>query len=286
MVQYCLKVRLFEGRLGSCIGRRRRGRRPQRRPALHTGCRVTQPPQPPAPSKPLKSPPPDHRRRSSAASPTRPARPGWTASRAAPSTTRVRGAGVRRRSGRASARAAASGESGWTRRTPPTPDLPDTLHPQPHPTHAPTPTPQSASTAASSLTRPSSSQTWAPAPTLGLTPPQPPTPSPHPPVCQYRCIVSYETQQFTDFSLCILQKHNCRGLSAEPPVIPSARPGDGAGVGGLGGRPGTDPTAALRGDLLPEEHAPLTAPAPPCPHKPRRPARQTQRRWRRSAGSR
>ncbi|KAI8465280.1 MAG: hypothetical protein J3K34DRAFT_437601 [Monoraphidium minutum] len=43
-------------------------------------------------------------------------------------------------------------------------------------------------------------------------------------VCQYRCIVSYETKEFGDFSLCILQKHNCRGLSAEPPLIPDPAP--------------------------------------------------------------
>lgn len=43
-------------------------------------------------------------------------------------------------------------------------------------------------------------------------------------VCQYRCIVSYETPQFTDFSLCILQKHNCRSLSAVPPTIPDPSP--------------------------------------------------------------
>jgi len=56
-------------------------------------------------------------------------------------------------------------------------------------------------------------------------------------VCQYRCIVSYETKEFGEFSLCILQKHNCRGLSAEPPVIPSGScwcccPGCGGGRGG------------------------------------------------------
>jgi hypothetical protein len=29
-------------------------------------------------------------------------------------------------------------------------------------------------------------------------------------VCQYRCIVSYETPKFEQFALCILQLHNCR----------------------------------------------------------------------------
>lgn len=41
-------------------------------------------------------------------------------------------------------------------------------------------------------------------------------------VCQYRCIVSYETPLFGEFALCILQKHNCRGLTAEPPKMPGA----------------------------------------------------------------
>lgn len=41
-------------------------------------------------------------------------------------------------------------------------------------------------------------------------------------VCQYRCIVSYETPQFSAFSLCIVQKHNCRSLSAEIPMRPGA----------------------------------------------------------------
>ena len=36
--------------------------------------------------------------------------------------------------------------------------------------------------------------------------------------------MSYETPQFTEFSLCILQKHNCRGLSAEPPTVPDPAP--------------------------------------------------------------
>lgn len=36
----------------------------------------------------------------------------------------------------------------------------------------------------------------------------------------HRCIVSYESPAFADFALCILQKHNCRRLSASPPMMP------------------------------------------------------------------
>jgi hypothetical protein len=43
-------------------------------------------------------------------------------------------------------------------------------------------------------------------------------------VCQYRCIVSYETPQFEQFALCILQLHNCRGLNAEIPMRPDPAP--------------------------------------------------------------
>jgi hypothetical protein len=43
-------------------------------------------------------------------------------------------------------------------------------------------------------------------------------------VCSYRCIASYESPQLQEFSLCILQKHNCLGLDAsipdKPPVVP------------------------------------------------------------------
>ncbi|CAI5466894.1 unnamed protein product [Closterium sp. Yama58-4] len=43
-------------------------------------------------------------------------------------------------------------------------------------------------------------------------------------VCSYRCIVSYETPKFEAFSLCVLQKHNCLGMTAEirdhPTVLP------------------------------------------------------------------
>ncbi|GIL69876.1 hypothetical protein Vretimale_10100 [Volvox reticuliferus] len=39
-------------------------------------------------------------------------------------------------------------------------------------------------------------------------------------VCQYRCIVSYESPLLEQFSLCILQLHNCRNLDAKPPLLP------------------------------------------------------------------
>ncbi|CAI6007676.1 unnamed protein product [Closterium sp. NIES-65] len=46
----------------------------------------------------------------------------------------------------------------------------------------------------------------------------------HHQVCSYRCIVSYETPKFEAFSLCVLQKHNCLGMTAEirdrPTVLP------------------------------------------------------------------
>eukprot|EP00878_Enallax_costatus_P027242 GHUV01029305.1.p1 GENE.GHUV01029305.1~~GHUV01029305.1.p1 ORF type:complete len:554 (+),score=141.83 GHUV01029305.1:251-1663(+) len=43
-------------------------------------------------------------------------------------------------------------------------------------------------------------------------------------VCQYRCIVSYETPRFEQFALCILQLHNCRGLDAQMPTVPDPAP--------------------------------------------------------------
>lgn len=43
-------------------------------------------------------------------------------------------------------------------------------------------------------------------------------------VCQYRCIVSYETPKFEQFALCILQLHNCRGLDAQIPMVPDPAP--------------------------------------------------------------
>ena len=43
-------------------------------------------------------------------------------------------------------------------------------------------------------------------------------------VCSYRCIVSHESQLLEDFSLCVLQKHNCMGKSAEIPALPDPPP--------------------------------------------------------------
>ncbi len=43
-------------------------------------------------------------------------------------------------------------------------------------------------------------------------------------VCSYRCLASYENPILQDFSLCILQKHNCLGLSAEIPMVPEVLP--------------------------------------------------------------
>ncbi|KAG2453105.1 hypothetical protein HYH02_002436 [Chlamydomonas schloesseri] len=43
-------------------------------------------------------------------------------------------------------------------------------------------------------------------------------------VCQYRCIVSYESPLLEQFSLCILQLHNCRNLDAKPPALPDPAP--------------------------------------------------------------
>ncbi len=43
-------------------------------------------------------------------------------------------------------------------------------------------------------------------------------------VAAYRCIVSHESKLFEDFSLCVLTKHGCLGVSAEPPRFPSPRP--------------------------------------------------------------
>lgn len=43
-------------------------------------------------------------------------------------------------------------------------------------------------------------------------------------ICSYRCIVSHETPLLEDFSLCILQKNNCLGLSAEVPSVPDVQP--------------------------------------------------------------
>ena len=43
-------------------------------------------------------------------------------------------------------------------------------------------------------------------------------------VCSYRCIVSYETEEFEQFARCILQKHNCMGNTATAPVFPNPPP--------------------------------------------------------------
>lgn len=43
-------------------------------------------------------------------------------------------------------------------------------------------------------------------------------------VCSYRCITSYESQLLEDFSLCIIQKHNCFGLTADIPMVPDPAP--------------------------------------------------------------
>lgn len=43
-------------------------------------------------------------------------------------------------------------------------------------------------------------------------------------VCSYLCISSYESAAFEQFSLCILQRHNCLGLTAEIPANPRAQP--------------------------------------------------------------
>lgn len=43
-------------------------------------------------------------------------------------------------------------------------------------------------------------------------------------VCAYRCITSYETKTMENFSLCVLQKNNCMGNSAQIPVLPDPTP--------------------------------------------------------------
>ena len=43
-------------------------------------------------------------------------------------------------------------------------------------------------------------------------------------VCSYRCIVSYESPKFEAFTLCVLQKHNCLGNTAERPLLPAINP--------------------------------------------------------------
>ncbi|CAG9460564.1 unnamed protein product [Pedinophyceae sp. YPF-701] len=43
-------------------------------------------------------------------------------------------------------------------------------------------------------------------------------------VASYRTIVSYETKEFEEFSLCVLQKHNCLGNTALLPSMPDPPP--------------------------------------------------------------
>jgi hypothetical protein len=43
-------------------------------------------------------------------------------------------------------------------------------------------------------------------------------------VCSYRCIVSNESPAFEAFTLCVLQKHNCLGLTAEITMQPDVQP--------------------------------------------------------------
>lgn len=43
-------------------------------------------------------------------------------------------------------------------------------------------------------------------------------------VCNYRCIASYESPQLEEFSLCVLQKHNCLELDAKIPDKPHVTP--------------------------------------------------------------
>lgn len=43
-------------------------------------------------------------------------------------------------------------------------------------------------------------------------------------MCRYRCIVQYETEDFSQFALCILQKHNCLRNHAAIPTLPDPSP--------------------------------------------------------------
>ncbi|KAL8047273.1 hypothetical protein ABFX02_08G229800 [Erythranthe guttata] len=43
-------------------------------------------------------------------------------------------------------------------------------------------------------------------------------------VCNYQCIASYESPQLEEFSLCVLQKHNCLDLDAKIPNLPRVTP--------------------------------------------------------------
>lgn len=66
-------------------------------------------------------------------------------------------------------------------------------------------------------------------------------------VCRYRCIVSYESPEFQEFALCILQKHNCLENHATIPA-----------------RPDPAPIASFRGQPLTHEMAEEVGPAPPA----------------------
>ncbi|CAE7365570.1 unnamed protein product [Symbiodinium sp. CCMP2456] len=69
--------------------------------------------------------------------------------------------------------------------------------------------------------------------------------------CSYRCIVSYQSQAFTDFSLCALQKQNMLNSQIERPTTPSAKP-----LESFRGKAMTHETAEsiLVGHFDPEDH--------------------------------
>ena len=69
--------------------------------------------------------------------------------------------------------------------------------------------------------------------------------------CSYRCIVSYQSQAFTDFSLCALQKQNLLNSQITRPPTPLAKP-----LGTFRGKPLTHETAEsiLVGHFHPENH--------------------------------
>ncbi|CAE7837195.1 unnamed protein product [Symbiodinium sp. CCMP2592] len=69
--------------------------------------------------------------------------------------------------------------------------------------------------------------------------------------CSYRCIVSYQSQAFTDFSLCALQKQNMLNSQIERPTTPAAKP-----LESFRGKALTHETAEsiLVGHFDPEDH--------------------------------